>query len=102
MAALLLRRTACMPSRMHPCSDMHQISQVHLCRCRLQPDPEVVHHLVTALSAKLAGYSRGELLQLVAAFRRIFRILPGRPLQALVAEMRRRATYMEQQERLWQ
>lgn len=57
---------------------------------------------MTALTAKLAGYSRGELLQLVGGFRRMFRILPGRPLRELVGEMRRRATYMEQQERLWQ
>jgi hypothetical protein len=54
----------------------------------------VVHHLVGALRQQLPGYSRGELAALAAAFRRMFRILPGRPLRALVADMAARAAYL--------
>jgi hypothetical protein len=61
---------------------------------RLRPDAEVVHHLVTALQQQLPGYSRAELAQLARALRRVFRILPGRPLRALVEDMRRREGYL--------
>lgn len=65
-----------------------------LAQLRSPPNDETVHFMVEAFEHSLSQFSKEELVAAADAWRRIFPALPGRPLQALVAELQRRVKFM--------